>query len=217
MAAIDPRIPEHLCMRDDFVYAGTLPRRARGTTVGESGAMVAAPCFNSTGKHATMTWAWIVDNAAFDRAVGIVSLLASIFALLAARSARQVAKETQKQIGQARLSVEVGKLRNLVESLRRGVRERNWDYASEKCSEILAQQAEMASRFENFDEVVQRKAFGRFATRIRSIGETCSTMMDTSPDIDIPRLGSQIDRQIEFLSTVYAASQQQVEARFVER
>jgi len=162
-------------------------------------------------------WEWIATTVTFDRIVGILSLVASIFALSAARSARQVVKETREQIGQARLAAEVGKLRNLVEALRRGVREQNWNYASEKCSEILAQQAEMANRFENFDDLVEQKAFGRFATRIRSIGETCSEMLDESSGLDVAKLGSQIDRQIEFLSTIYAASQQQVEVRLVER
>ena len=153
----------------------------------------------------------------FDRIVGILSLVASLAALWAARTARQVAKETREQVSQARLSVEIGKLQTLAISLKRGVQGRNWDYASEKCTEILSQQAEMANRFKDFDNFVERKTFDRFAARIRSIGGTCSEMQDSKVDNGVAKLVTQIDKQIEYLSAIYGVSQQQVEAQIVKR
>lgn len=158
---------------------------------------------------------WLVENVTFDRIVGILSLLASIFALSAARMARKVAKETRQELNKARFSSEIVKLRRAVEALRGAVRTKNWEHASERCSDILVHQAEVAGRF---DLVSSESDRIRFAGRIRSISKVCSMALEEDiSSTETVNLGARVDKEAEFLSKIYDAVQQETEKQLVER
>jgi len=160
-------------------------------------------------------WEWIATNVTFDRIVGILSLLASVFALIAARTARNVAKETREELNKARFSSEIVKLRRAVEALRGAVRTKNWEHASERCSDILVHQAEIAGRFDMVSSESERL---KFAGRIRSISKICSRALEEDmSSTETVNLGARVDKEAEFLSTIYDTVQQETEKQLVER
>jgi len=158
-------------------------------------------------------WEWIVTNVTFDRIVGILSLLASLAALWAARTARQVAKETQEQIGVIRFSDEIAKLRRSTEILRNAARKGNWDHAREQCDELLAKAAELGGRFEEADREARGTKTTRFAIEVRLIArEFEAALVETEAEGDMSTAHRLIAKQIEILSKVYGLAKEEMEA-----
>jgi len=164
-------------------------------------------------------WTWIVDNVTFDRVVGILSLIASLFALIAAQTARSVAKTTQEQIRTVRFSEEVSKLRISAEALRRAVRNENWDHALERCDDLLSKAAELGEKFDEADRMVRGTKSTRFSIDIRNIAATCEAgvLEENGGELDRAKVSRNVDKQIEVLSKIYGNAQQEMEVEIVKR
>jgi len=159
-------------------------------------------------------WEWIATNVTFDRIVGIFSLVASLAALWAARTARQVAKETQDQIGVIRFSDEIAKLRRSAETLRNAARKGNWDHAREQCDELLTKAAELGEKFEEADRDARGTKTTRFAIEVRLIAREFETaLVQTEVEGDMSAIHHRIAKQIEILSKVYGSAQKDMEAK----
>jgi len=146
--------------------------------------------------------------------VGAISVIFSWNAWKAARKASDVAEETQRKIGTVRFSGEIEKLRTQIRDVSRAVRDEKWEYASEKCSDVIATYSEVTSRFDPLPSAVRTMEFSKQRTQFLSIGKTCNALR-AGQARSVPKLTSEIDEQIAFLSQVLGRSGKEVEKQIV--
>lgn len=141
-------------------------------------------------------------------------MLFSILAWKAAKNASQVAQETQQKLGTVRFSAEIEKLRRQIQDVLRGVREENWVYASEKCSDVIATYSEVTSRFDPLPSEVKDMELLKYRTQFLSVGKTCNALR-AGQARSIPKLTTEVDEQVAFLSQVLGRSDKEVEKQIV--
>ena len=146
--------------------------------------------------------------------VGLVGVAFSYLAWNAAKEASKIAEETQQKIGTVRFSGEIERLRRQIQDLARGVRDNNWEYASEKYSEVIATYSEVTSRFDPLPDTVKTMEFSKHRTQFLSIGRTCNALR-AGQTRSVPKLTAEIDDQIAFLSQALGRSGKEVEKQIV--
>lgn len=146
--------------------------------------------------------------------IGAISVIFSWMAWKAAKRAGEIAEETQQKIGTVRFSHEVERLRKQVQDVSRAVRGEKWEYASEKCSDVIVTYSEVISRFDPLPEAVRTMEFSKHRAQFLAIGKTCNALLSGQAR-STAKLITEIDEQASFLSEVVGRSDKQLEKQVV--